>query len=313
MNARTLLAGAAVAVLLPAGSAFAQYGTVRGKVVDDKGAPVAEAQILLEGQGEVAGKKVTIKTNKKGEFAQVGLPRGNYKATVSKDGLQAVSLGVSVSTGDTAELGEIKLPALSGNAARASGNAEMQKAVELANAKDYDAAAEAFKTFLEKNPAHAIAHYNLGWVYAQKKDWANAEASLRKAVELDPSMPQPYGLLAVTLQQVGKGQEGTDLLVKAAAANPDNADLQFAVGKALFDTGKSAEAHAAFEKTLALVPEHVEAQYFIGMTNLQQGKIPEAVKHLQKYVATAGANEQYVAIAKGVLSDPSIKAAATTK
>src|SRR5262245_42932182 len=119
MNARKVLVGGAMvlACAFSASSAWAQFGTVRGKVVDEKGAPLLEAEGLLEGQGDVSGKKYTLKANKKGDFTQVGMPRGQYKATVSKQGYQSVVLGVQVATGDTADLGDVKLPVLAAGGA----------------------------------------------------------------------------------------------------------------------------------------------------------------------------------------------------
>ena len=303
MNARILLAGAAAALLFSASSAFAQYGTVRGKVVDEKGAPVADAEILLEGQGEIANKKVTLKSRKNGDFAQVGLPRGTYKGTVSKDGLQPIALPVSVSTGETTELGEIKLPALSGSAAKSAGNAELNNAVELAQAQNFDAAEAAFKAFLEKNPAHATAHYNLGWVQEKKKDLVSAEAQYKKAMELDPDMAQPYTALASLYQQTGRGKEGVEMMTKAAAAQPDNADFQFNLGVSLFNAGKSAEAEGAFLKAAAANPDHVEVHYYLGTTALNLAKIPEAVKHLEKYLSLSPTNTQNVATAKALIPE----------
>src|SRR5688572_22551992 len=139
MNVRSILGGAALMLAFTATSAFAQYGTLRGKVVDAKGEPIAEAEVILELQGEMA-KKSTLKTGKKGDFIQVGLPRGSYKVTVSKIGFQAVAVPAQVSTGDTSDMGDIKLEPATGQAARSQTNTELNKAVELAQAKDYDGA-----------------------------------------------------------------------------------------------------------------------------------------------------------------------------
>ena len=84
---RLFLAGAlaAAAVCLSPGAASAQTGTARGKVVDDKGQGLEGAQITLEYQGPMT-RKFETKTNKKGEFTQVGMQPGVYRVTANKEG-----------------------------------------------------------------------------------------------------------------------------------------------------------------------------------------------------------------------------------
>ena len=77
-----LVLGLAVA----ASPALAQTGQVKGKVVDVKNQPVEKAQVTIEATDGM-GRKFKVKTNKKGEFIQIGLPPGQYKLTAAKDGL----------------------------------------------------------------------------------------------------------------------------------------------------------------------------------------------------------------------------------
>ena len=79
------LSGAALLFVFSGASAQAQTGTARGRVVDDKGQPVLEAKLLIEYQGGVT-RKLETKTNKKGEYTQVGMQPGMYKFTASNDG-----------------------------------------------------------------------------------------------------------------------------------------------------------------------------------------------------------------------------------
>ena len=69
-----------VVALMFSAPAFAQ-GIVKGKVVDEKGQPVADAKVTIAGPARNA----ETKTNNRGEFVQVGLQSGRYTVTVSKD------------------------------------------------------------------------------------------------------------------------------------------------------------------------------------------------------------------------------------
>src|ERR1700746_1556440 len=71
-----------LAFALPA----AAQGMITGKVVDAKGEPVVDAKITIE-QTDGVTRKFETKSDKKGEFIQIGLQSAAFKVTaVSKDG-----------------------------------------------------------------------------------------------------------------------------------------------------------------------------------------------------------------------------------
>ncbi len=88
----------ALAVLLTVSAvpALAQ-SVVRGKVVDGQGKPVPDATVLFEATD--ANRKTQTKTDKNGEFLQVGLASGSYKVTASKDGVGTQTLNSNVRQG----------------------------------------------------------------------------------------------------------------------------------------------------------------------------------------------------------------------
>src|SRR5688572_20116999 len=100
----------ALAVLLSAAAvpALAQSVT-RGKVVDAQGKPVPDAVILFEAQG--VNRKTQTKTDRNGDFLQVGLASGEYKVTASKDGVGSQSLPARVSQGQNPPISFTLAPA----------------------------------------------------------------------------------------------------------------------------------------------------------------------------------------------------------
>src|SRR5712671_3576048 len=96
---------ALVAALVFSAPAFAQ-GIVKGKVVDEKNQPVADAKVSISGPARNA----ETKTNNKGEYVQVGLQSGAYTITVTKDKLVATSK-VNVTQGTPAESNMTLVPA----------------------------------------------------------------------------------------------------------------------------------------------------------------------------------------------------------
>ena len=89
-----LALGLTVFLALPAA---AQTGQVKGKVLDAQGQPIEGAAILIEYVGALSRRHET-KTNKKGEFVQIGLQSGTYKVTATKEKM-AQSFDVRVRIG----------------------------------------------------------------------------------------------------------------------------------------------------------------------------------------------------------------------
>src|SRR5881397_4435021 len=63
---------------------FAQTGNIHGKVTDTDGKPVTGATISIDRQGIT--QHFEVKTDGKGQFLHAGLPTGQYKVTVVRDG-----------------------------------------------------------------------------------------------------------------------------------------------------------------------------------------------------------------------------------
>lgn len=70
------------------------------------------------------------------------------------------------------------------------------------------------------------------------------------------------------------------LLSKAAAAEPDNADIQNWLGFSNRKLGNMDAAFAAYNKALALNPRHKHAHEYIGEAYLMTGNLPKAEQHL---------------------------------
>jgi len=297
----------AAGLLLPSAAGWAQStGAVRGRVVDEKGQPVPEAVVSLDYQGGVT-RKFDIKTNKKGEFTQVGLTPGGYRITVSKDGYQGTYLDTRVSLGEPVQLPDFKLVTRAAAQAAAGGETEkanaalrelFAKANQLSTEGKYDEAVAAYQEVLAKNPTVAEAHLNLGYIYRQKKDWANAEAAYKKALEVRPNYSEANAGLMAVYQESGQADKAA-ALATSAASDPK---VQFSVGVTALNAGKYDDALAAFQKVAAADPSNAEVHYYIGTILVGQNKIPDAVTSLEKYLSMNPTNQQNVATAQGLLA-----------
>jgi tetratricopeptide (TPR) repeat protein len=305
MKRALITAGLLLGAGLLAAPAQAQTGTARGKVFDAEGKPLQDAKVTMEFQGGIT-RKFEVKTNKKGEYLQVGIQPGPYRFTASKDGYQSAMIDFRISFGEPTEVPPLRLSTLA-QAAQAPGGplAELRKqfqdAVELQGAGKLDEAEAAYKAILEKAPGLPEVYRNLGSVYAAKKDFAAAEAAFLKALELSPDSSDAATELAKLYQENGQPDKAMAIMAKSAGANPTDAKAQFNQGIFLLNSYKNEEAIAAFEAAIKADPSMAEAYYRLGALMVGQGKIPEAINYLEKYLSMNPTDTQNVATAQGLI------------
>ena len=282
----------AVAVLcaVSVSPALAQ-SVVRGKVTDAQGKPVQDATVLFEAVD--ANRKTQTKTDKNGDFLQVGLSSGAYKVTASKDKVGTQTLNANVRQGPNNPM-SFTLSASSGLSAEdkkdaAATQASASAAVEAMKAGRHDEAIAKFQEVIAKVPTCADCYYNIGVSQMAKQQQAEAEASFKKAIELKPDNGDAYTALA----NLYNSQKKFDLAAEASAnaakyagggAGGGNAEASYNQGVILFNAGKFAEAKTQFEAATKADPNHAMAQYQLGMTSLNLGQIPDAVSALEAYL-----------------------------
>lgn len=281
----------ALAVLLTVSAAPAVAQSVmRGKVVDAQGKPVPDATVLFEATD--ANRKTQTKTDKNGEFLQVGLQSGGYKVTASKDGVGTQTLTSQVRQGPNTPL-NFTISAASGvsaadKEAAAALQASAGAALDAMKAGRHDEAIAKFNEVVAKIPTCADCYYNLGVAYTSKQDYAQAEASFKRVIELKPDSAEAYTGLA----GLYNAQKKFDLAAEASAkasqysggAGGGGAEASYNQGVILFNSGKYAEAKTQFEAATKADPNMAMAQYQLGMTSLNLGLIPEAIAALEAYL-----------------------------
>jgi tetratricopeptide (TPR) repeat protein len=297
-----VIGGLLAAFVLAGGEARAQTGTARGKVVDDAGQGIVDVKVVLEYQGGVT-RHYETKTNKKGEFTQVGLFPGDYKIAAGKDGYVAAGIEHKIGIGEVTYLPDIKLA--SAKAVQQAAQAKQEedivpifnRAADLGKAGKLDEAEAAYKEVIAKAPQIPEAHLNLGYIYRQKKDWASAEASYKKALELRPGYSEATSGLLAVYQGSGQADKARELANSATG----DATVQFDLAAELLNENKYEEALAAFQKAAAADPSNPEPVYYIGAILVGLNRVDEARTNLEKYLTMNPSNTQNVATAQGLL------------
>ncbi len=156
-----------------------------------------------------------------------------------------------------------------------------------------------FQKAIQANPNNYEAHYALGSVYFQRKEYADAEKEFRRCVELQPENGEALNFYGRTLVELRRLPEAVQMLRKAAThplyATPDRAYVN--MGYALQLQGDVHGAIRAYQDALKIDPPNVPRALVyleLGRLHMQQGEDSKAREALAQVKAldpqgTAGA------------------------
>jgi len=327
-----VLALSLAAVLVPL-SSLAQRVAVRGHVVGEDGKPLAGADIVLVNKD--TGQKFTMKTDKNGDFVNIGVALGIYHLTVNKDAKVLYNDDIAAS-GDEKAL-DIDIPKAQAQQKQEALKQltpeqrkqieEQQKAAEaertkisslnqmLADAKtaedsgNYDRAVSLYKQATAVDSTKDLLWARLGGAYlgaARKvpagdrataaEDNTQAVEAFKKAIAIKGSEAAYHNNLGQAYANLGKTDDAMNEYTAAATLDPANAGLYyFNLGATLTNLQKLDEANAAFDKAIAADPNRADAYYWKGVNLLNKATLKD-----NKIVAPPGTAEnlnKYLALA----------------
>ena len=286
-----LIRGAfALVVALAVSAPAAAQSIVRGKVTGPDGKPVADASVSIESPD--SGRKAQTKTNRDGDFLQVGLPSGKYNVTVTKDNLkQALTANVSQGRPSTLNFQLTQTSGLTPEQIKEQAATQLlaKDAMDAMNGGRNDEAIQKFNEIVAKVPTCADCYLNLGMAYSKKMQYAEAEVAYKKAVELNPNSGDAYTGLANLYNAQKKFDLAQEASAKAAqltsaSGGGGNAEAVYNQGVILWNAGKFAEAKTQFEAAVKADPNMAMAHYQLGMANLNLGQVPEARAAFEEYL-----------------------------
>jgi tetratricopeptide (TPR) repeat protein len=287
-----------VMVMLFAIPAFSQTGNISGKVMDTDGKPVTGATISIDRQGIT--QHFEVKTDAKGQFLHAGLPTGQYKVSVIRDGKpvmtnEAVRVTFGGNTPVDFDLKNARASAsdeerkkIAEEKAKADATkASFEAARAAVTAKNYDEAIRLFKEAAEKDPMQHVIFANLADAYSQTRKYDDAAEAYKKAIELKPDEAAYYNNLGIVYGNAGKIDEATANLQKAAELNPAGAGQSwYNLGAVLTNRGRTKEAADAFKKAIEINPQMATAYYQLGISYFgSPDTIPQAIPVLEKFLS----------------------------
>ena len=314
-------------LLIPVLDAAAQTRTIKGTITDDKGQPVAGAQITVTGIDVV--RELKSKTDKKGEYTfLLGIAKTRYRVVVRMAGFEPAykdnvepELSVDMRVDLALKPGQdYKLPFEMTEQEKADyvKRVEEQKArrqqteavrssvklgEDLAKEGKYEEAIVEWNKALERLPDEPTLHAAVANAYAKLGKNDQALASYQKAVSLDPKSSELNANLGIFLNSIGKVAEAQEAFKKAAELDPKSAATNFYnLGITMVNSGQAEKGAEAFKQAIAADPNHAESYYQLGMAlSGKKDTIPAAIEALKKYVQI-GKKPDQVEVAKQIMS-----------
>lgn len=159
----------------------------------------------------------------------------------------------------------------------------------LAATHQLEAAIRQLKQALAEAPHNAGLWDELGSIYGQQQNWADANRAFSSALAVDPGLAVAHFHLGMALeaeQQPGAAEE----LRKACELAPDNANFALALGQGLAGEGKDGEAIPVLRRAVELDPALAAASYQLGLALQRTNQVGDAIPLLEKAAAAEPGN-----------------------
>ena len=142
--------------------------------------------------------------------------------------------------------------------------AAAQKAIELDD------------TLAEGHTQLGLANFWYDW------DWNEAEKQCKRALELDPQIPETYLLCAHLFSTTGRHAEALAEVKRGRELDPLNLRVNSLEGQFLIFAGQTDEALARFQKTFEIDPNFWFTHSFAASAYIEKGMYSEAIAEARK-------------------------------
>ena len=285
---------------------------VRGVVKDAAGKPVEGAKVSIEAESN--NRHFETKSDKKGEFLQIGLAPGAYKVSAEKDKVASAPSMVSVRI---AAGNPITLVLGGGGAGvspeAAAKSAAMKKSFEegvaASRAGNHDAAIASFQAAAELNPNCFDCYYNIAFSESQKKDYDKAEVGVQEGDRAQGRLRRGLQRARQRLQRAaqvrpgGHGQRKGDGVERQRRRRGRRRQRRRDVQSgrdSLERRARSPRRRSSSRARSRPNPNHAESHYQLGMALVNEGNLAGAATEFETYLKLSPTGPN-AATAKGIL------------
>lgn len=265
---------------------------LQGKVVDEAGQPVADVLVRAQmpGQTEI----LSGKSNKKGEWRVNGMADGQWNIELTKEGLEPIRQTIEIRNERATPLNVTMTKPMPKVDPSVAVNAELQRAVALAQASKFAEAREICETLVAKDPTIVQCHAFIGRMYAGENQLPKAIEHVKIALEKDPNNIDTKLLFADLLNESGEKVEAKKILDAIDMTQVKDPFPFMNAAISMINEGKGAEAAEWLTRLAAQFPTQNEIIYYRGRAYLAASKFDLAKADLEKFVAAAPNSKEAV-------------------
>ena len=121
----------------------------------------------------------------------------------------------------------------------------------------------------------------IGQLWIEIGDYARSVAVLRRALQLDPSLPKAHFYTGLADLRWEHWNEAADEFQAELALRPNDAEAKYDLAFVYLQQGRTDEAMVLFQQVVSDHPEHANAQYQLGKLLLDKGQIKAGTAHLE--------------------------------
>lgn len=166
---------------------------------------------------------------------------------------------------------------------------------------DYKNAKQNFIDALELDPTIIQAVGALAIIYFNEGDYANAAVMAERQLVSEPGSIKAMRIRFDSYRGMGDTAKAEEAMKALAKTDPTALIAEFYNrGLKSFESGDTDAAIDAFQQVLAFDPEHAETHYRLGISYVSKGENASAKTHLQKFLELAP-NHPEASVAKDML------------
>ena len=147
-----------------------------------------------------------------------------------------------------------------------------------------DAALDQARLAVGQYPNSSTLYQLLGVALFKKGLNEDARTAFRRAIEIDPSVPQNYYNVALVNLSEKQYARAVSPLETYLRLDPDNAEAHLLLGRAYHNLNRTVSAIEQFKKALALAPQLPLAHYHLGYAYQSQGNRKAALDEFKKEI-----------------------------